>query len=419
MTIFGSIRPERVALLLLASASSSPAADTELDGHVKVRLLASSFSSDSLIADLAGSEALDLESDLRLNLRWRDGGWSLEGSGQLFALHGERIEYTRRFPPELGFLPPRLPDDERRLFDLTTVMSDSGKTATLARFDRLALAWTGEKTVLRFGRQALSWGNGLFYAPMDLVNPFDPATIDTEFKVGDDMLYGQYLKDNGNDLQAALVLRRDPLTGRVENDQATLAFKYHGLAGTSEYDVLLARHYGDPVLGFGGSQGIGGAIWRGDLVLTRTGGRNYVQLVSSLNYSWTAFSKNVTGGIEYYFSEFGADRDYVLAEQPELLARLARSELFTLGRQYLATTLTVELSPLWTLTPLVLTNLQDPSALLQVTAQGSLSDDAIFIGTLSMPLGPAGTEFGGIDSGVPGRSLASGVSLFLQFAWYF
>ena len=60
---------------------------------------------------------------------------------------------------------------------------------------------------LRFGRQALSWGNGLFYAPMDLVNPFDPAAIDTEYKAGDDMLYLQYLQDSGNDLQAAVVVR--------------------------------------------------------------------------------------------------------------------------------------------------------------------------------------------------------------------
>ena len=62
---------------------------------------------------------------------------------------------------------------------------------------------------MKFGRQAITWGNGLFYAPMDLVNPFDPATIDTEYKAGDDMLYLQYLQDNGNDLQAAVVVRRD------------------------------------------------------------------------------------------------------------------------------------------------------------------------------------------------------------------
>ena len=406
-------------LLLLALAGTSPAADTEFSGHVKARAIAERFPGDSLFADLAGSEALDLESDLRLNLRWRDRAWSFDASAQLFVLHGERIEYSRELPGALALAAQRLPDDARRLFDLTTVLSDSGKTATLARFDRMSLAWTGEKTVLRFGRQPLSWGNGLFYGPMDVVNPFDPATIDTEFKVGDDMLYGQYLKDNGNDVQAAWVVRRDPVSGRVTGDTATHAVKYHGLAGATEYDVLLAHHYGDAVLGVGGSAGIGGAVVRGDVVLTRTSGKEYAQFVSSVNYSWTAFSKNVTGGIEYYYNGFGSGGRYAPGTRPALDERLARGELFTLGRHYLAATLTVEVSPLWTLTPLVLTNLEDPSALLQMTAQGSLSDDAVFIATLSLPAGPAGSEFGGIEAGPPGRTLARGPSVFMQLAWYF
>ncbi len=414
------MRLERLApLLLLALAGTSPAADSEFSGHIKARALAERFPSDSLFADLAGSQSLDLESDLRLNLRWRDRAWSVEANAQLFALHGDRIEYTRNLIGNLAFPVQRLPDDARRLFDLTTVLSDSGKTATLARFDRMSLTWTGEKAVLRFGRQALSWGNGLFYGPMDLVNPFDPATIDTEFKVGDDMLYAQYLKDNGNDVQAAWVVRRDPASGRIAGDTATHAVKYHGLAGAAEYDLLLAHHYGDAVLGVGGSAGVGGAVVRGDVVLTRTSGRAYAQFVSSINYSWTALSKNVTGGIEYYFNGFGSGGTYAPGTRPALDERLARGELFTLGRHYLAATLTIEVSPLWTVSPLVLTNLRDPSALLQLTTQGSLSDDAVFIATLSVPTGPAGSEFGGIEAGPPGQTLARGPSVFLQLAWYF
>jgi hypothetical protein len=67
----------------------------------------------------------------------------------------------------------------------------------------------------------------------------------------------------------------------------------------------------------------------------------------------------------------------------------------------------------------VLANLGDPSSLVQVIAQGSLGDNAVFIGTLSLPVGPSGTEFGGIDAGVPGRYLSNGPGLFAQFAWYF
>ena len=399
--------------------TSAFAGSADLDGHIKTRAILSTFPSDSLFRDVAGAETLDLQSDLRLNFRWREGPWRVEASGQLFALYGERIEFTRDLPTEIEALAPRLPDDRRRYLDLTTIISDSGKTATLARLDRLSIGWTGEKTVVRLGRQALSWGNGLFYAPMDLVNPFDPATIDTEFKPGDDMLYVQHLRDNGHDIQGAAVGRRNPLTGESGADQSTVAAKYHGFAGSAEYDLLVARHYGDAVIGVGGVRSIGGAVWRGDVVLTRTGDETVTNLVTNLSYSWIGFGKNMSGGLEYYYNGFGQTGDYDFSADPELFLRLVRGDLFTLSRHYLAASVTVEVTPLWTVTPVVLANLGDPSSLVQVIAQGSLGDNAVFIGTLSLPVGPSGTEFGGIDAGVPGRYLSTGPGLFAQFAWYF
>ena len=289
----------------------------------------------------------------------------------------------------------------------------------MARFDRLAIGWTGEKTVVRLGRQALSWGNGLFYAPMDLVNPFDPATIDTEFKAGDDMLYVQQLFDNGNDLQAAFVARRNPLTGQRTGDQNTVAGKYHGLAGDVEYDILVAYHYDDPVLGLGGSKSVGGAIVRGDVVLTKTNAKTITTLVTNMNYSWVGFGKNMTGTLEYYYNGFGQTGNYDFLGDPDLFLRIARGDLFTLGRHYLSGNVLVEVTPLWTISPVLLVNLQDPSSLLQVTAQGSLGDNAVLIGTVSVPFGSDGSEFGGIESGLPDRYLSTGPGLFLQFAWYF
>ncbi len=138
------------------------------------------------------------------------------------------------------------------------------------RLDRLSVGFTTERSAWRFGRQAISWGNGMVFTPMDVFNPFDPAAVDKEYKTGDDMLYGQYGFDNGNDLQGVAVVRRDPVTGQVEQDQSSLAFKYHGFLGMNEYDLLAAEHYGDRILGLGGNVALGGAVWRGDLTWTRT-----------------------------------------------------------------------------------------------------------------------------------------------------
>ena len=312
----------RSAVLILLGLSAITTADdltTEFGGHTKFRAVGQSYPEDSLFRDYIGSDTLDLGAELRLNLKLDSGHWTFESAYQLAGLDGEGLK----------LIGP--PNDDRRLMDLTDIISEGSDNAVLHRIDRLWLGYASEKTVVRLGRQALSWGNGLSYVPMDLVNPFDPASIDTEYKAGDDMLYAQYLQDNGNDVQAAYVFRRDILTGDVKSDEATAAVKYHGFTGEGEYDLLIARSYGDPVIGVGAGRGIGGAVWGADLVVTDTDLDTYLQFVTNVMYSWTWGEKNMSGSLEYYFNGFGqSDGLYdpvSLAANPDLLDRVSRAEL--------------------------------------------------------------------------------------------
>ena len=404
------LRSAGLIVLLVAVAASAEDSDFEFGGHTKLRLTGQGFPSDSLYRDLAGSETLELAGELRLNLEWDRGPWSFDANYQLVGLHSD-------------YRLAALPNDDRRLFNLTDVIDDSDETAFLHRLDRLWVGYASEKTVVRFGRQALSWGNGLIYTPMDLVNPFDPTSIDTEYKPGDDMLYGQYLRDNGDDLQAAIVFRRDPQSGDLESDQVTTAIKYHGFAGEAEYDLLIAHSYDDTVVGVGGGRSIGGAVWRGDVVVTDTDSDTYVQVVTNLTYSWIAFDRNMSGTVEYFFNGFGQqDERYdpaSLAANPDLASRVARGELYALGRHYLAGSILIEMSPLWVLTPTLLGNVSDPSALFQLVTSYSLSDNMTVLGSLNLPLGGNGSEFGGTESGVPDRYLSARAGIFAQIAWYF
>jgi len=77
------------------------------------------------------------------------------------------------------------------------------------------------------------------------------------------------------------------------------------------------------------------------------------------------------------------------------------------------------MSPLWTLTPSTLINAGDGSALVQLISQTSVADEIVLLGSLNVPVGPAGTEFGGIETGDDGPVLALDASLFVQLAWYF
>jgi len=417
-------KPHRLlyVLLALAHAGAAAAQDAEFEfgGHTKGRLLGQSFPDNSAFQSIAGSSSLDIEGDLRLNFEADKGRWSFVTDYQLFAGYGELVNPVGLLPIDLI---PSLPNDDRRLFNLTATIDEDGKFVALHRLDRLWVGYANDKSVLRFGRQALSWGNGLIFSPMDIVNPFDPTAVDTEYKVGDDMLYGQYLQDSGNDFQAAYVARRDISSGDPAFAESTAAVKYHGIAGDAEFDVLVARNYGETTLAIGGNRSIGGAVWRGDLVVTDATSGSKTQFVTNLSYSWLWGGKNVSGILEYYFDEYGLeDGRYDLAslvQNPELLQRLARGQTFTIGRQYLAGGMTIEMTPLWILTPNFFANLEDGSALLQIVTRNNLSEDMEFVGALNIPLGPDGSEYGGIALDMPGVFLSTDLSLFAQLAWYF
>lgn len=414
-TLISAPRKFRAAILCLALYAQQAAAG-EFDAHLKGQFNAQTYPGDSSIRDIAGSSSVDLQADLRLNFKHQRGSWSFDAAYQLINVHSELLQGVPPFTVNVG-------DDGRRLFNLSDVIADGENSLLLQRLDRFAATYTSEKTVLRFGRQALSWGNGLIYTPMDLVNPFDPAAIDTEYKAGDDMLYLQYLHDNGADVQAAHVFRRDLNSGRVRADFATTALKYHAFAGDTEFDLLLAESYGDAIIGAGFRHSIGGAIWGGDVVISETSRDTVVQLVSNLSYSWTWRGRNISGTLEYYFNGFGqGSRDYgaaALANNPDLLERLSRGESFSIGRHYLAASALVEITPLWTITPIVLLNASDPSALLQVVSNYSLGDNMTLIGSINIPTGANGSEFGGIDTALPGRYLSTDGGIFAQIAWYF
>jgi hypothetical protein len=412
-----------VVALLVAAGVSAQQLRTEFNGNSKTRLIGQAFPEDSIFHDLTGRTALDLATALRLSMRADRGRWSADAAYQLILQYGDSAEYSRVLQATTGLNFDQRPTDERRLLNLTRSIRDAGKFAALHRLDRLSVGFATEKTVVRLGRQAITWGNGMYFTPMDIVNPFDTTTIDTEYKTGDDMLYVQYLTANGHDIQGAMAFRRDAISGKAAYGEYTSAVKYHGVLPVSEYDLLLAQTYGDWLLGVGGNRSIGGSVLRGDLLLTDSDTGIKAQLVGNLGYSWVWRKGNLTGVLEYYFNGFGqAGGQYdaaSLAGNPQLLRRLARAQSFTLGRHYLAGGVSIEVTPLWVLSPTLFLNLGDGSALLQLSTQNSLGDNLTFLAALRVPVGPDGSEYGGIESGMPNRYLSIDAGVFAQLAWYF
>ena len=310
----------------------------------------------------------------RLHLQWLAAGGQ-EGSGGLAG----RV----------------LPDDRRRLLRLARRGSTAG-WEWVQRVDRLSLGYARGRQVLRVGRQVVGWGNGLVFQPMDFLSPFAPTAIDTAYKVGDDMVYYQRLWDDGGDLQAVWVGRRDPATGRAEAGLATWAAKQRFLRGGATLDLLAARHYGQEVAGAGLAADWRGGVLRLDLVRAGAGSGPPAWLaVVNADRSWAWRGRNVYGYLEYFHNGFGGGPGTYARPREALAARLARGELFTLGRDYLAAGLQVEWTPRWQWQPLLIANLGDGSGLFQGRVRWDWRADLDLEGAVILAWGGGGSEFGG------------------------
>ena len=391
-------------------------------GHIKYQYINTLIPEYSFLNRYADGSMQDQNLEVRLTLGARRDRWDFRSDIQFITVHSDRLLASRNLPPLL-FPGAGVINDDRRWFNLTHEISSQNKDATVLRLDRISIGFTGDKTVIRFGRQAISWGNGLLFTPMDIFNPFDPTAVDKEYKTGDDMLYGQYLLDSGDDVQVVGVVRRDLDSGEVKQDESSLALKYHGFWGQNEYDLLLAEHYGQSVLGVGFSTDLAGAIWRADLVWNDTDSGAVFSGVGGVSYSGILAGHNWTGFLEYYYNGFGlSDGIYspsALLANPDLLDRMGRGEVFNIGRHYLGASVLLELTPLLSVTPNVFVNLIDPSALAQLVFTWDWKQDIQLLGALNIPIGKKGSEYGGIRGLQPGQYLSIGPSLFVQLAWYF
>jgi len=372
---------------------------TYWDGSFNFRLINETFFSDQVVTDIA---------------------YELIGAG------GDTVRKTN----ELQEIFPNLPanvfffgtplDDDRRLMDLTDTIVDEDSYFLVQRLDRLSLALMPQWGSIKIGRQAITWGNGFIFNPFDLFNPFPPTAIDRDYKVGDDMLNVQASLPALGDIQGLYVARRDPDSDSVTTDQASLAGKLHAAAGTTEFEIMAAKHFEDEVVGAGSTGYIGDAAWRLDATWTfLDDDDDYLSLVANLDYSWVWFKKNFYGFVEYYFSGVGEDDYQEAVLNPAIAERVARGELFALGRNYLSAHIQLELHPLFQVFLTSINNVEDPSGILQPYATWDIAQNLQLTGGFNVSYGAKDTEYGGFT--LPGSDIRtrSPDNAYLWLFYYF
>lgn len=413
-------RPSLFFLLAAAAVGVSPAYAQEATAiHGRVELTDRAiFFQDSSFADMLGEQAAnDVLGDLRLTYAPRWGAWDFNLHYVATADNGGAVRLARA---EAAYFddPPAA-----TLFDLSDVINDSGKTLVTHRIDRLSLGYSTDKLVLRVGHQALTWGSGIVFHPMDLIDPFSPDAIDTEYKPGVDLGYLQWLFDDGSDLQVIAVPRAYSQGDAPEWDASTLAVHYHQAIGEIGATWLLARDHGDWTAGLGLSGPLGGAVWNTELVPTfEADGKTRVSGLVNITNAMTLLKRNATVFAEYFHNGFGADNASTAYDTlpADLADRLARGQVFNVSQDYLAGGISLEWTPLLTLSPSLIFNLNDGSAYATAEATWSLSDNTNMIFGAQMPTGPHGSEYDGLPlSGNGPPYIAPPTTLYVQLRHYF
>jgi len=412
--------------ILYATVSLAVHAQTGFKGELDLESSAARNAGNSLDAALGEGRRWDQHGWLRL--MWSDAsasGWGLNIAylGQL--RQGGGVVLARR---QRRFFPAWSIDPQRSaLLRLRDSLADRGQYRVSQRLDRLALSYSSAHLVLRVGRQALTWGGGLVFHPMDLFNPFSPNATYTAYKPGADMLYGQWLFDSGMDVQAVVVPRRNPNTGRLASEQSSAGLQWHGFIGQQQQlgiNVLLAQDYRAKVLGIAVNGALSGATWTAEIVPTRLlGGGVRTAVLLNTQYAWSWGGRNVNGYIEYFHNGFGVRvADPTLASLPQwLVKRLVRGEVFTVSKNYLATGIDIQWTPLLTLKPTVISNLDDGSALLIGQVVYSLTQNTSVTAGFQWGFGGRLAEYGGgletaRNSGI---FVAPADRVYARFTWYF
>ena len=103
----------------------------------------------------------------------------------------------------------------------------------------------------------------------------------------------------------------------------------------------------------------------------------------------------------------------------ELLERIMRGELFTIGKDYLGTGGSIEFHPLWILSGSAVINLHDESGALQQRLDYEARQDIVLSLGASISYGARGSEFGGLETADSSVLITASDTLYLRFKYFF
>lgn len=368
---------------------------------------------DSIDAALGFETRQTLDAKARLMWQGTSGAWGFE----VQSLLGYQAGGNAGLAAALAETPP-----PASYFNLTSEISSGAEHSFTHTLDRLSVSYSTQNLVLKLGRQAVTWGNGMVFHPSDIIAPFSPDAVDTAYKPGVEMIYGQYLFDNGNDIQVVYVPRRAVAGGPLDWQFSTLALHGSLLLGELDGTVMLAQDHGDTLLNIGLAGPIGEAAWNVELgQWFLDDGDAPLNILANISNSGTIGEMNITYFAEYFHNGFGVESGTPLDALPESLSsRLATGQLFNVGQDFLALGGQLSVNAAVIISPSIITSLNDGSVFAGIHGNISASDNLDISFGASQGFGPNGTEFGGQETSAgSGEFVRAPTTVSLNIVRYF
>lgn len=253
--------------------------------------------------------------------------------------------------------------------------------------DRIAYKKRFGAASLSVGRQAIDWGAGRFWQPLNVFGAFAPTDLDTDYKPGIDAAVFNWYPSDFSSFTAVYALA--PHNDKTVKNSGAL--HYQGQIGeTSQFTLLAGKVIGNRHIGASFESDWRGIGWRVEALHTRAGqtGRKTLFWIAGLDYQ---FENGPMISAEWYHNGRGASSEAAL---PTLLSdRMLASGLQPhLGRRVLGFSVQQDLTPLLKASyTLLVSALKDPagdyrsSLLQQLSLSYSLSDESDLL--LSMSVG--------------------------------
>lgn len=249
------------------------------------------------------------------------------------------------------------------------------------------------------GRQRIAWGQGRIWNPTDVINPYNPLSVEREERPGSDALDLKWNFDSLSFVEAAYVPAR-----KWDWDQTLLLGKLHWNFAQMDWELTGGKRDEERIAGFGHAAQIFDGSLRSEMSYNFNSSmrRDFLRAVLSYDYSFSFAHPLYLLG-EFYYNGIGErnSKNYIQVKLKP------NDQQFT-GKDYWGSGLTYEFSALWKGECYAIANLDDGSAFAAPKIIWQPFTDFELAAGYQAFIGAERSEFG------PVKDIA-----FLQLQWFF